>query len=99
MHGRGNSGGGLQPLQVALSHPPGLQRPAPVWQAPLPSIRKRTSKELRQQLRLPKDARHEDGSPYRILVAISGGKDSAVLLTMMHDILAPAAMSSCLGLH
>jgi len=52
------------------------------------SIRKRTSKELRQQLILPKDARHEDGSPYRILVAISGGKDSAVLLTMMHDILA-----------
>ena len=52
------------------------------------SIRKRTSRELRQQLRLPKDARHADGSPYRILVAISGGKDSAVLLTMMHDILA-----------
>ena len=51
------------------------------------SIRKRTSKELRQQLILPKDARHEDGSPYRILVAISGGKDSAVLLTMMVDIL------------
>ena len=51
------------------------------------SIRKRTSKELRQQLRLPKDARHENGSPYRILVAISGGKDSAVLLTMLHDIL------------
>ena len=47
------------------------------------SIRKRTSKELRQQLRLPKDARHADGSPYRILVAISGGKDSAVLLTMI----------------
>ena len=44
------------------------------------SIRKRTSKELRQQLRLPKDARHEDGSPYRILVAISGGKDSALSL-------------------
>ena len=53
------------------------------------SIRKRTSKELRQQLRLPKDARHEDGSLYRILVAISGGKDSAVLLTMMHDIIGP----------
>ena len=52
------------------------------------SIRKRTSKELRQQLKLPKDARHEDGSPYRILVAVSGGKDSAVLLTMLHDIIA-----------
>tara|TARA_B100000029_G_scaffold350716_1_gene343159 strand:+ start:7131 stop:8078 length:948 start_codon:yes stop_codon:yes gene_type:complete len=51
------------------------------------SIRKRTSKELRQQLKLPKDARHEDGTPYRILVAVSGGKDSAVLLTMLHDIL------------
>ena len=52
------------------------------------SIRKRTSKELRQQLKLTKDARDEDGSPYRILVAVSGGKDSAVLLTMLHDIIA-----------
>ena len=51
------------------------------------SIRKRTSRELRLQLELPKDARHEDGSPYRILVAVSGGKDSAVLLTMMVDII------------
>ena len=51
------------------------------------SIRKRTSKELRQQLILPKDARHEDGTPYRVLVAVSGGKDSAVLLSMMYDIL------------
>ena len=51
------------------------------------SIRKRTSKELRQQLILPKDARHEDGTPYRDLVAVSGGKDSAVLLSMMYDIL------------
>ena len=51
------------------------------------SIRKRTSKELRQQLILSKDARHEDGTPFRILVAVSGGKDSAVLLSMLHDIL------------
>ena len=51
------------------------------------SVRKRSSRELRLQLELPKDARHEDGSPYRILVAVSGGKDSAVLLTMMSDII------------
>ena len=51
------------------------------------SIRKKTSKELRQQLKLPKDARHEDGSLFRILVAVSGGKDSAVLLSMLHNIL------------
>ena len=51
------------------------------------SIRKRTSRELRLQLELPKDAHHEDGTPYRILVAVSGGKDSAVLLTMMVDII------------
>ena len=51
------------------------------------SIRKRTSKELRRQLKLPRDARHDDGSPYVILVAVSGGKDSAVLLTMVNDII------------
>ena len=51
------------------------------------SIRKRTSKELRRQLKLPRDARHDDGSPYVILVAVSGGKDSAVLLTMLNDII------------
>lgn len=51
------------------------------------SIRKRTSRELRSQLDLPKDATREDGSPFRILVAISGGKDSAVLLSMMSDII------------
>ncbi|MDP6661661.1 MAG: TIGR00269 family protein [Candidatus Thalassarchaeaceae archaeon] len=51
------------------------------------SVRKRTSRELRLQLELPKDARHEDGSPYRILVAVSGGKDSAVLLVLLHDII------------
>ena len=51
------------------------------------SIRKRTSKELRRQLKLPRDARHEDGSPFVILVAVSGGKDSAVLLTMLNDII------------
>ena len=51
------------------------------------SIRKRTSKELRFQLQLPKDATREDGTPFRILVAVSGGKDSAVLLSMMSDII------------
>ena len=51
------------------------------------SIRKRTSKELRIQLDLPKDATRLDGNPFRILVAISGGKDSAVLLSMMSDII------------
>jgi len=53
------------------------------------SIRKRTSKALRQQLSLPKDARKEDGSPRRLLLCISGGKDSAVLLDMMVKLLGP----------
>ena len=30
---------------------------------------------------------HPDGSPFRIFVAISGGKDSAVLLSMLVDII------------
>ena len=51
------------------------------------SIRKKTSKELRNQLNLPKNAIKEDGSPYKILVAISGGKDSAVLLSMIVDLI------------
>ena len=51
------------------------------------SIRKRTSKELRVQLDLPKDATSDEGEPFRILVAVSGGKDSAVLLSMMSDII------------
>ncbi len=51
------------------------------------SIRRRTSKELRRQLILPKDARKPDGSPYVVLVAVSGGKDSAVLLSMMEQII------------
>ena len=51
------------------------------------SIRKRTSKELRSQLELPKNALRDDGSRFRILIAISGGKDSAVLLSMMADII------------
>ncbi len=51
------------------------------------SIRKRVSKELRSQLLLPKNALHEDGSPFRILACISGGKDSAVLLDMLVDII------------
>ena len=51
------------------------------------SIRKRTSKELRTQLDLPKDASRQDGEPFRILIAVSGGKDSAVLLSMMSEII------------
>ena len=51
------------------------------------SIRKRVSKDLRNQLVLPKDARHEDGRPFTILACISGGKDSAVLLDMLVDII------------
>ena len=47
------------------------------------SIRKRVSKTLRNQLDLPSDARDESGNPSVILVCISGGKDSAVLLDMM----------------
>ena len=47
------------------------------------SIRKRVSKTLREQLNLPSDARDENGDPAVILVCISGGKDSAVLLDML----------------
>ena len=47
------------------------------------SIRKRVSKTLREQLKLPSDARDENGNPSVILVCISGGKDSAVLLDML----------------
>ena len=36
---------------------------------------------------LPKDARGPDGTPFRILAAVSGGKDSAVMLFMLDDIL------------
>lgn len=44
------------------------------------SVRKKVGKELRKQLPL-------SGKPTVILVAISGGKDSAVLLTMLHDLI------------
>ena len=51
------------------------------------SIRKRVAKEIRLQINLPKDARHADGTNFKIFVAISGGKDSAVLLSMLVDII------------
>ena len=51
------------------------------------SIRKRVAKEIRLQINLPKDARHADGTPFKIFVAISGGKASAVLLSMLVDII------------
>ena len=43
------------------------------------SVRKKVSKALREQLHLPK------GKHTTILVAISGGKDSAVLMERIHD--------------
>lgn len=43
------------------------------------SVRKKVSKALREQLVLPK------GKHTTILVAISGGKDSAVLLERIHE--------------
>ncbi len=45
------------------------------------SVRKKASKALRQQLYIPK------GKHLTILVAISGGKDSAVLLERIHEAL------------
>ena len=45
------------------------------------------SKDLRSQLVLPKNANHEDGRPFTILACVSGGKDSAVLLDMLVDII------------
>jgi len=45
------------------------------------SVRKKISKELRLQLTLPK------GKKTTIFVAISGGKDSAVLLDSLVDLL------------
>ena len=49
--------------------------------------KEKSSKRDPFQINLPKDARHPDGSPFRIFVAISGGKDSAVLLSMLVDII------------
>ena len=49
------------------------------------SVRKRVAKTLREQLILPKSKGREGKTT--ILVAISGGKDSAVLLERIHGIL------------
>ena len=51
------------------------------------SVRKRIAKSLRKQLILPKNSIKSIGRPFRILVAISGGKDSAILLYFMHSLL------------
>jgi len=51
------------------------------------SIRKRVAKSLRAQLDLPSDARGPDGEPATVLICISGGKDSAVMLDMLVRIL------------
>jgi len=48
------------------------------------SVRKRVGRELRKQLILPKS---ENGEKVIILVAVSGGKDSSVLLELLHHFL------------
>ena len=53
----------------------------------LESVRKRVARELRAQVRIPDH--HDPTNPYRILVAVSGGKDSSVLLERMVDLLGP----------
>jgi len=54
------------------------------------SVRKRVARTLRQQLTLPKSSlRNGKDDRTTILVAISGGKDSAVLLERIHAILGP----------
>ena len=51
------------------------------------SVRKRIAKSLRKQLILPKNSIKSIGRPFRVLVAISGGKDSAILLYFIHSLL------------
>ena len=51
------------------------------------SVRKRIAKSLRKQLILPKNSIKSIGRPFRVLVAISGGKDSAILLYFLNSIL------------
>ena len=53
----------------------------------LESVRKRVARELRAQVRIPDH--HDPTNPFRILVAVSGGKDSSVLLERMVDLLGP----------
>jgi uncharacterized protein (TIGR00269 family) len=48
------------------------------------SVRKRVGRELRKQLILPKS---ENGKLITIMVAVSGGKDSSVLLELLHHFL------------
>ena len=45
------------------------------------------ARELRAQVRIPDH--HDPTNPYRILVAVSGGKDSSVLLERMVNLLGP----------
>ena len=50
-------------------------------------VQRRVTKELRQQLQIPRGA--SQAAPFTILVAISGGKDSALLLQSLVDALGP----------
>lgn len=51
------------------------------------SVRRRVSKSLRKQLILPKNSINTLGRPFKVMIAISGGKDSAILLYFMNSIL------------
>ena len=51
------------------------------------SVRRRVSKSLRKQLILPKNSINTLGRPFKVMIAISGGKDSAILLYFLNSIL------------
>ncbi len=51
------------------------------------SVRRRVSKSLRKQLILPKNSINALGRPFKVMIAISGGKDSAILLYFLNSIL------------
>lgn len=51
------------------------------------SVRKRISKALRAQINLPKGEAEARGRPFTILVAVSGGKDSALMLAGLVDLI------------